>query len=292
MHLAEKLGKLLGLLICVFSILFFPIPSMIQWSLFLAILITVGIPHGGIDHLIHNPKIDKKGIINFIIKYMMYIFIYLIIWYFIPSIALLLFIIMSAYHFGQSHFIQRKIPKFLTAITLSSKGAFFLLVILFGNWEETKNILKPILNLDIPVTYQIGILITVIMISIGLQVVQKIKITLQDWFDYLVLGTLLYFSPLFIGFIVYFGFWHALPSMAEEYRFLKHYPEFGSFKKFILQLIPFSVISLIGIGLILFLSFRYLNESEIYLLFFALVSLISFPHILYMDKFLKKNYQY
>ena len=292
MLLAEKIGKLAGLVICLFSILFSPIPQFIEWTIFAFVLVSVGIPHGGIDHLIHNPKIDKKGLAKFIIRYLVYIIIYLIVWWLLPKIALLAFILMSSYHFGQSHYIQRKVPKLFTNLTISLKGGFFLFVILFGSWETTKQILNPILNLDIDHSYQVGILIFLLIASIGLQILQKVKLTTEDWLDYFILAPILYFSPLFISFIVYFGFWHALPSMAEEFRFLKDYPEYGSIKKFIFQLIPFSLISLIGIGFILVLSLEYLDTSEIYLLFFALVSLISFPHILYMDTFLKKNYKY
>jgi hypothetical protein len=39
------------------------------------------------------------------------------------------------------------------------------------------------------------------------------------------------------------------------------------------------------------LGIKYLDENELILLFFILISLISFPHILYMDQFLRKKIQ-
>jgi beta-carotene 15,15'-dioxygenase len=105
------------------------------------------------------------------------------------------------------------------------------------------------------------------------------------------LGPILYFSPLLIGFVVYFGFWHALPSMIAEYKFLSGFSAYDSVKKFSIQLLPFSIISFIGIGVILFFGLKFLENNELILLFFVLISLISFPHILFMDRFLKSQNQ-
>jgi hypothetical protein len=63
----------------------------------------------------------------------------------------------------------------------------------------------------------------------------------------------------------------------------------GKIKKFIIQLAPFSIISFIGIGIILLLAKSYLNEEQMILLFFILVSLISAPHIWVMNNFLEKR---
>jgi Brp/Blh family beta-carotene 15,15'-monooxygenase len=117
------------------------------------------------------------------------------------------------------------------------------------------------------------------------------KIKKTQLLEMLILGPILYLSPLMIGFVVYFGFWHALPSMITEYKFLSGFMAYNSVKKFVVQLLPFSILSFIGIGLILFLGLKFLENNELILLFFVMISLISFPHILYMDSFLKKQNQ-
>ncbi len=292
MNLVEKSGKIMGIIICLLFISFTSIPEIVQWIIFGIILFFVGIPHGGIDHLIHNPRIKNSELAYFIIKYLFLILIYFIAWWFLPQLALLAFIVMSSYHFGQSHFFHRDIPKKLTSLSVSLRGFFFLFVILVGSWETTQSILFSIIKLELESSYRIGILLLILLLSIGIQVGQGIKMTAEDILEYFVLAPILYLSPLFISFIVYFGFWHALPSMLEEYRILKTFPAYSSVKKFAKQLLPFSLISLVGIGFILFFALSYLNQNEVFLLFFALVSLISFPHILYMDTFLKKNHQY
>ena len=292
MNHVEKIGKILGIVICLLFIAFPSISEIYQWTIFTLILFLFGIPHGGIDHLIHNPGIKKSELIYFIVKYLFLISIYSVVWWFFPKIALFVFIVMSSYHFGQSHFIQRILPQKFTSLSISLRGCFFLFVILFGSWQTTQAILYPVIQLELETTYRIGFILLLLLFSIGFQVAQRVKMTSADVLEYFVLAPILYFSPLFISFIVYFGFWHALPSMLEEYRFLSTIPAYNSIKKFALQLLPFSLISLFGIGFILYFALSYLDRNEVFMLFFALVSLISFPHILYMDAFLKKNYQY
>jgi Brp/Blh family beta-carotene 15,15'-monooxygenase len=198
---------------------------------------------------------------------------------------------MSAYHFGQSHFIGRPQHVKLDNLLFVCKGSFFLAVILFGNWQETKDILQPITSFDLSPNQRLIVLGLLFGATVGTQYLKGDSLRKADGVDYLVLAPLLFFSPLLISFIVYFGFWHSLPSMLAEYAYLKTIPAFDSPTKFGKQLLPFSGISLVGIGLLLVLGLEFLNSSELYLLFFILISLISLPHILYMDAFLKGKTQ-
>jgi beta-carotene 15,15'-dioxygenase len=287
MNRIENLAKGLGLLICIGFTLFSESNPFIQLAIFGIILVSIGIPHGAIDHLISNPKIDRKGLGGFLLIYLSLITGYLAIWYYLPKLALISFILMSAYHFGQSHFIAESTKKFGWLLYIS-RGGFFLFVILLGDWEATKLILSPLINLDYLSQSRTFILVSILFSSILFQDLFGPKFQKKHFLELLVLGPVLYFSPLLIGFVVYFGFWHALPSMITEYRYLRTYSAYNSAKKFGVQLLPFSVISFIGIGLILFFGLRFLEKNELVLLFFVMISLISFPHILYMDSFLKK----
>lgn len=288
----EGIAKSLGILICLAFIVSPELPVALEFLIFGIILTTVGIPHGAIDHLIHNPQIDKKGLIRFIGIYLLLILIYGFTWWILPKLALGAFLLMSAYHFGQSHFIGKTVPKSLAFLPMILKGGFFLSVILFGSWEQTQQIVQPVLEIKLSTSEQITIIGFFFLSSIVIQVFLKLNLSLENYFEYLILAPILYFSPLLLGFIVYFGFWHALPSMMEEFRFLKTIPTYGSPIKFGIQLLPFSLISLMGIALLVIVGINYLEENQLFLLFFILISLISFPHILYMDTFLKKNYMY
>jgi Brp/Blh family beta-carotene 15,15'-monooxygenase len=287
----EKLSKVLGLGIALLFILIPNLPIAVQFGVFGVILVLVGIPHGGIDHLIHNPEIRPKGLVHFIIRYLLLMSAYGLLWWLLPVAALIAFLGMSAYHFGQSHFLEQGQLQPKEGLLYLLKGSFFLSVILFGDWEMTQEILSPILTVSIPETYRLltmGLLMACSLLAHGWK---NRSLNLGDALDYLILVPILYFSPLLISFAVYFGFWHSLPSMLAEYKYLSQHPSFNSPLKFGKQLLPFSGISLIGITAILFVGLEFLDSSQLYLLFFVMISLISLPHILYMDTFLKEKFQ-
>lgn len=288
MQRIENTAKALGLVICLVFMFLPDSNSLVQFALFGVILLSIGIPHGAIDHLISNPKIDRKGLGRFLLIYLTLIAAYLSIWYFLPKLALLAFLVMSAYHFGQSHFISENPPKQYSWLLFTTRGGFFLFAILFGDWEATKLILSPLVNLEYLAQSKSFILVAFLLTTLLSQEISGLKFQKRHILEIIVLGPILYYSPLLIGFVVYFGFWHALPSMITEYKFLSSFKAYNSAKKFGIQLLPFSIISFIGIGLILFFGLKFLERNELILLFFVMISLISFPHILYMDSFLKK----
>jgi Brp/Blh family beta-carotene 15,15'-monooxygenase len=288
MNRIESFAKLAGVLICLIFISLQESYSMVQFSLFGIILLSIGIPHGAIDHLISNPKIDRNSLGKFLVIYLSLIAVYLLIWYFLPLIALAAFLLMSAYHFGQSHFLAEQ-PKKSAWLLYITRGGYFLFAILLGDWETTKLILSPLINLDYLNQSRILFLLIFLFSTLLAQGIFGPKFQKIQLLELLLLAPIFYFSPLLISFVVYFGFWHALPSMFAEYSYLSSFKAYDSVKKFSIQLLPFSLISFIGIGLILFLGLKFLKSNELILLFFVLISLISFPHILFMDRFLKNQ---
>lgn len=287
----EYLFKALGLGIALLFLLVPNLPQEFQLGLFAVILLLVGIPHGGIDHLIHNPEIRPKGIVQFIFRYLLLMLGYGLLWWLLPVTALIAFLAMSAYHFGQSHFLEHGKLENREGLLYLLKGAFFLFVILFGDWTRTQEILSSMVSLNLSEEIRLGILGFLLVSSLITQGFSSKPFGLADGLDYLILAPILYFSPLLISFSVYFGFWHSLPSMLAEYTYLRQIPAFNSPLKFGRQLLPFSGISLVGITGILFTGLEFLDPNQLYLLFFVLISLISLPHILYMDSFLKEKFQ-
>ena len=287
----EYLAKGLGLGIATLFLVLPNLPQEIQLFIFALIILLVGIPHGGIDHLIHNPTITPRGLARFILRYLLLMLGYGLMWWFLPLAALIAFLGMSAYHFGQSHFLEQGKLENKEGLLYLLKGAFFLFLILFGDWSMTQKILSSMISMDLSEEFRLGFLGFLLVSSLIAQGFSTQPFGLTDGLDYLILAPILYFSPLLIGFSVYFGFWHSLPSMLAEYAYLRNIPAFNSPLKFGKQLLPFSGISLVGIAAILVVGLEFLAPNQLYLLFFVLISLISLPHILYMDTFLKEKLQ-
>lgn len=110
-------------------------------------MLTLGISHGAIDHLLVNPTIRGKELLLFIGKYLGIMGTYLLVWVLFPLVGLLLFISMSAYHFGQSHYLNEvQDKKFQFSYFLT--GLFFLLLILWADFEQTSAIVGSVLIID------------------------------------------------------------------------------------------------------------------------------------------------
>ena len=70
MRSIEGIFKALGLGIgCVYALFSFDFP-ILDYGIFLLILLTAGIPHGAIDHLTSNPHTNQKSLIRFLINYL------------------------------------------------------------------------------------------------------------------------------------------------------------------------------------------------------------------------------
>jgi Brp/Blh family beta-carotene 15,15'-monooxygenase len=284
----EKIGKILGLTIAVIYFLFLQGNEIFEWALFGIILLTIGIPHGALDHLLVNPHISNKGLVKFILKYLSIIILYLMVWIIMPVPALVIFLLMSAYHFGQSHFLGNQL-QYRKKTSYLMTGVFYLSVIFWGDFEQTASILSVIVDIKALQNYGWYCILG----SFSLVNILTIKNSLKDWHWYgiemLVIGLLLYQLPLLIGFIIYFGFWHALPSMTEEFHTLKRYLGKDQLKNFIKRMVPFTVASFGGMWMILAVFYPGSDPEELTLLFFILVSLISAPHIWYMHHFLESK---
>ncbi|WP_026952360.1 Brp/Blh family beta-carotene 15,15'-dioxygenase [Algoriphagus mannitolivorans] len=287
MKSTENLLKVIGLAICLLFSLMPSYPQVLELTVIGIVLMTVGIPHGAIDHLTSKPNPSSKDLIFFLIRYLGMIGIYILLWILFPLLSLAFFLLFSAYHFGQSHFFERKNLIFTDYFLYLTRGSFFISVILLGDLEMTQSILNPLIDFQGIVPYAFYAMGIFLIVSLVLEWKSYRLIKKSTWVDLVFLAPLLFISPLMISFIVYFGFWHAFPSMKLEYQFLKAFPPYNSIKKFIYQLLPFSLISLIGIGLMVYFGQQYLESSELLLLFFILISLISFPHVIYMDRFVR-----
>jgi beta-carotene 15,15'-dioxygenase len=280
----EWVGKLSAILIGCIYLIWFEGNQTLQWILFLIILLTVGIPHGAIDHILTHPAMSKIQLLVFILKYVGIMAVYLVLWIVSPKAALFSFIMMSAFHFGQTHYLNFKIDKFKFHIYFST-GIYYLAIILFGDFDYTVTILSDIVEIADWKSLGMGIILGSFILTNFLIFLNSLKIRISFMLEMIITGFLLYHLPLILSFILYFGFWHALPSMVKEYSFLKTEEIAKNPFAFIQKLIPFTLLSITGIVLLL-IMFHFSGEGNLLLLFFILVSLISAPHIWFMNRFL------
>lgn len=252
--------------------------QVISWIMLGAGFLFIGLSHGAIDHLTDQTPIDRTQLLKFILNYVSKSIFIGILWLMIPDIALIVFIIYSAWHFGQADFNEWNLKGSLATFLW---GLSVLTMLLSFHIQETLNILIHIHDLKIILLFTPDLADTFLAFKL---VVIAIAITLAVYFrskemaittGYLICSNYL---PLLMSFGIYFIFQHSL----HGWNHLKI--KLVNQKSLWLQSIPFSL----GGAFILSLFTLYYNE--IYLgVFFMVLSCLSIPHIISMDQFYHKT---
>lgn len=259
-------------------------------------LLFLGIPHGAIDNVLY---IRDKNISNF-----KFIGIYLIIiaanvalWLVMPVLAYVLFLVLSAYHFGQSqfsHYFKSQPP--LTKALFSLWGLAILSALVYFNMEEIYSIMSNssefrqfagVHGERFMMYFFAASFISTIGILVYKSVIKAISIeTLL--MELLVLSLILvcfFLMPLLIGFTLYFVILHSFKVLREEFNYLKSERKVDSIKSFTAAITPFTLLSIFGIAFLFgMIYFDILKISYGYCLLIV-ISSITLPHVFVMDNF-------
>jgi len=279
-------SKVLGLILAL-CIIFFGLESSYSILLFLIVMLSIGIPHGSVDHIIAfiNPnarKFDSKLI--FYTTYISLIVFNIILWVISPFLGLLVFLIISCYHFGETQVIgynptDNKILNFVI-------GANILLSLFLNNIVELQEILYIIpqfATLDLSAFDSVFFL----LISVGILMLSIVNFDIKRkvplYAEITILYMVFFHTDLLTSFALYFGFCHSLPMLMLEFKEFKT----ENFIKFYLKTLPFTILS-IFFGFLLYQFNNDLLTSDNLILFvFIVISSLTLPHVFIMKDFVK-----
>ena len=279
-------SKLAGLILA-FSIIFFGLESSYSILLFLVVMLSIGIPHGSVDHIIAfiNPearKFDSKLI--FYVVYLSLIVFNILLWVISPFLGLLVFLIISCYHFGETQVIgynstDNKILNFVI-------GANILLSLFLNNIVELQEILyilPQFASLDLSAfdsVFFLLISVAILMLSIvNFEIKRKVPLYAEITILYMVF----FHTDLLTSFALYFGFCHSLPMLMLEFKEFKT----DSFMKFYLKTLPFTILSIIFGFLLYQFNNDLLTSDNLILFVFIIISSLTLPHVFIMKDFVK-----
>ncbi len=130
---------LFAITLCLFNlVLDLNITTQISFLIF--VLIIFGVPHGALDLYIdqHLHKTENnQG--KFLLKYIANILVYSLVWYFSPITALVIFILITAFHFGEIDWMG-KTHLLIHKITYTFIGFLWILFLLTKNMDFAINI--------------------------------------------------------------------------------------------------------------------------------------------------------
>lgn len=258
------------------------------------LILSFGILHGANDLLlIKNINYNKKEIslIKLLLYYLIVVGFGALLFWIVPWFALLLFIVVSGYHFGEQQW-QNIEKSFVFKLFEFTYGLFILLLLFIFHINEVQEVIINITSIYIFESYfSIGLAITTLFLLImGIYFSQKIIEFRSKWFletFYLFVFAIIFkVSSLIWGFAIYFILWHSIPSIINQVVHLNGKFNWKNFLLYIKTAFAYWLISLIGIA-ILYLLFK---DVKIFnALFFSFLAAITFPHVLVIYILYKKK---
>ncbi|MBC8153781.1 MAG: Brp/Blh family beta-carotene 15,15'-dioxygenase [Bacteroidetes bacterium] len=277
-----------------------PLPILTQLAFCVGLLLIAGIPHGALDHLIEQERSIRQGkpfsLPFFILKYLLLIAAYGVGWLFFPVLSLVVFLLISAWHFGETD-LEHAPGTALWSLARFASGSFVLAFILLTHTTETTPILARIVQND-PQSLQIwqgaasqpaGVLVGLAALTLVLTATayrrQPIPV---DGGRLGRLGLVLLLTwplPLLPAFVLYFGGWHALSSFGT----IRSYLRVSAFSrqsvwKLWLQSMPLTIAAFGFLGACTIVWYRYTPQFDPLPSLFILLSTITLPHIQVMNK--------
>lgn len=265
--------------------------AYLQTFLGFFLIFTFGVFHGANDLLLFATIQTKKDF-HFIKTLSLYIFVVLIaVVFFIcwPAIALLIFIVISGFHFGQQQFefveedCNSKILPFFYLIY----GLFILFFLFLFNAAEVVEIVKEISSFVIDQKYieNSFFVLSFLLLLTTFWIFRKSdnfkKNLILEVFFIIVFGILFYSTTLIWGFALYFILWHSLPSIGSQIEFVYDEVNAHTISKYAKSGFLYWIVSMLGI-LILYYCFR--NEKIFNSIFFSFLAAITFPHVIVIQK--------
>jgi len=260
------------------------------------LILTFGILHGANDIKLlqkTNTAINTKiGFMTTLFYYVLFVGASIFFFFYLPSIALVLFIIFSGYHFGEQHWVSKMAkPSFFHSLLFLLYGLFVLFLIFSAHAVEVSSIINEISQRHVPsdyYNYSLGFFGTgTLLLSVYAYLKKNMKFNfLKQTFYLLVLYIVFNTASLLWAFAIYFILWHSIPSMVDQIKYLYGNLKVNSIKRYVISSLPYWAISVIGIGSILLLFNGKVNTSLA--LFFSFLAAITFPHVLVITRLNRK----
>ena len=252
-------------------------------------VISVGILHGANDLLILSTKEQKdKKLIKNLFIYISIIILCVVIYLFSSFVAIVLFVVLSAYHFGEEHLSHKINVNFVfNTVYFLSYGLFIFALLFYQSMSDVDDIMTELTGLTFSkIQIEITLIVSAIFLSTGSVYLILMKrnesVLFLREFLYLVLLFLVFnTSSLILGFAIYFILWHSIPSIMHQIEFIS-----GSLNKrnvitYVKKALIYWVISIVG----LLVLYQLLPEIKLLAtVVFVILFAVTAPHTWVMHR--------
>ncbi|NNL81688.1 MAG: beta-carotene 15,15'-dioxygenase, Brp/Blh family [Flavobacteriaceae bacterium] len=252
------------------------------------LIITIGILHGANDIRLIGHAYKNKTKVRPLILYVLIVMITALAFYFIPALALLLFVLLSCYHFGEQHWVHKmETSGPLQKVFFMIYGIIIFSLLFYLNSEETISVIENIAQVSLSKSiFAISALLACLLSLVFVLVFKKGKSIAANWveevFLLLLFGLVFSIASLTWAFAIYFVLWHSIPSLNDQMQLLYGKSNRVNLKSYLKSSWVYYISAIIGLGLTLYFL---RNQEQLFLsLFFSFLAAITLPHVLVMMK--------
>ena len=273
---------------------YFPISTNQQLVVLFVTLFTLGIPHGALDFYIDqklNAGAGKNHKYVFLLKYLLNMLAYGLVWYFLPTIAILIFIGLTAFHFGEIDWLGKSYTG-IHKLVYSILGLSWILFLLSKNIHTAIDVFVLLGQSKLQAEEYIHFAKIILPISqaalVGIHIILffSSKYFFSDnkqfFFTVIQIGCLTILNmllPLWLCFSFYFGLWHSILSFDKIRQEFEMQNSLIGWKKLLAKAIPYAVVAWAGILVFIYFSLGAWTIKEVLPLLFIGIAVLALPHL-------------
>jgi len=263
--------------------------EIVEDSFAFFLVITIGILHGANDLLILSKRnfASNKNVNKNLLIYLFMIGLCVLLFFLNSFLAIIIFIIISAFHFGEEHFSEKIKQNSIESYFYFFVYGLIVFAMLFYNSEiQLKEIMIDLVGVSFSpffvklILFISGLLFLLMNIYFYFKKQISLKTIMKELFYLMFLFLVFKTTSLIFGFAIYFILWHSLPSILHQVLFLSGEVNKQTILKFIKKALLFWVISAVGILLLYYLtpSLKLFSSS-----LFAVLFAVTAPHMWVMS---------
>jgi Brp/Blh family beta-carotene 15,15'-monooxygenase len=222
------------------------------------------------------------------------------VWRFFPALSLVFFLLLSAFHFGESQLSRYGRAGFLQLLLFLLWGLHILSAYTYYQYDALALHmassamfvpLQPVIAAigGSPVVLLLRGLATVLLgCKVFLLGRLDLQAMLQEAFLVLMIhASFIAFGPI-VSFTLFFVVIHSLQVLSHEWLYLKDKFVLKGLSQFVVLLLPISLVSIAGLGLVYGLNAAFFDLPVVYLTI-VMTAVITLPHAVVMHFFYDKT---
>lgn len=262
--------------------------SAVEYGIAVAGILIAGIPHGAMDHITASYLEGTRfRLIKYLIQYILSALLYLAVWFLFPGVALLLFLLLTAWHFGETDLVCFSNKK-NAPVLIFIYGFCLLMWLLLKDAGTTLQWIQLVAGKQEYVDAIITALSSVQHLLWFVLSAAIIFITVVNdqtkWLPAFVFLCFLFasaYTSLILGFIIYFTGWHSLQAL--QHIRLSVFKNSG-LGKLVVNALPATLGSVVLLFVIVTYGKEEWVQSSSLPSLFILLSVLTLPHMAEMHR--------